>query len=136
MGPALPRVVRRLLARKRPTAADRRTASRLCYVAGILMLLSGTAGSTALVYFGYTVLSAWLPAFGDLLAILLIIAVIIAGLGGFAVLAGGYLVSSGRRKRGTLLITLGVGTGVLSLAGNVLLTTVEGGDPVAWVVAE
>lgn len=129
----------RLPLRKRPaTQAERKRAERLAYVAAALMVVSGTTGSTAMLQLGYAILSAWLPFLDMVLVTVLVVGAIVAALGGLAVAAGGFLVGHGKRRRvklGKLLMTIGVGSGLVGLTIHLLLATIEGRDPAEELVA-
>ncbi len=116
-------------------ATKRKHAFWAALIAGLLMIASGSVGSTSLWRLGYTLLAAWFPFFEPLLFTALILVLILASFGGLTVLAGAYYIHEGRTRTPQFLITIGVGAGLLGLAFHLLLVFVEGGNPVRSLVA-
>lgn len=109
----------------------RRRAKVAAYTAGILMIISGTTGSTVLWRLGAGLIAQLLPVLEGVLFWLLLAVAILAGLGGFTVLLAGWMISKGWTTQAKVLITIGVGTGILGLVGNLLLEVARGTPPVA-----
>lgn len=114
--------------------SSRRRAEAAAYAAGVLMIASGTSGSTALWRFGAGLVAKLLPALTGVLFWLLLAVILLAGLGGVTVLVAGWMISKGWKTQAKVLITLGVGTGVLGLAAHIVLGVARGSDPVSVAI--
>lgn len=108
----------------------RRRAEIAAYVAGLLMVVSNSTGSTALWRLGAELAAVLVPWLSPLFFWGLVVISILAGLGGFTVLLGGWFVSKRWTTAAKVLITIGVGTGILGLAAHLLLAVAGGNDPV------
>lgn len=107
----------------------RRTAALLAYLGGALLLYSGVSGNVAL---WETVGAFVAPLLGDpaqrgLLEVVLHVLMVLASLGGAAVVLGGYLFTRDRVVAGKLLVFLGAATGLVGLVIGILLTMAQGG---------
>ncbi len=112
----------------------RRRAEAAAYAAGVLMIVSGTTGSTTLWRFGAGLIASLFPVLAELLFWVLLAVVLLAGLGGLTVVLGGWFVSKGWTAQAKVLITIGVGTGLLGLAAHLVLEVARGSDPVTAIV--
>lgn len=112
----------------------RRRAKVAAYTAGTLMIISGTTGSTVLWRLGAGLVAQFVPILEGVLFWLLLAVAILAGLGGFTVLVAGWMVSKGWTTQAKVLITIGVGTGLLGLAGSLILEVARGTHPVSAIL--
>ena len=106
-------------------AKRRGRAARAAYASGVLLLLTGGTGAIALVRLGWQVTNAISPTLGGLLGPIF----------GLSVIAGGYLLEHGHRRTGKLVILLGAGVGLITLALNLLLLTLKGGNPAEGLIS-
>lgn len=97
----------------------------LAIVAGILLLGIGVTGAAT---WG-TIRNFVVTFLGDNWAIILLfqVLIIIASLGGVAVICGGILIGVGRTSVGKLLIGLGTGTGLIGLILAIVLPGLQQG---------
>lgn len=112
----------------------RRRAKVAAYAAGALMIISGTTGSTVLWRLGAGLIAQLIPVLEGILFWLLLAVAILAGLGGFTVLVAGWMISKGWTTQAKVLITIGVGTGLLGLAGHLVLEVARGAHPVSAIL--
>ena len=85
----------------------------LCLVGGALMIYAGVVGSAG-IWGDLIVLAATLaPGLADILFWVLVILINIASLGGFGVIAGGYLMTTNRFGTGKFIIGLAAGMGLI-----------------------
>lgn len=107
----------------------KRTAALLAYVGGALLLYAGVSGNAGL----WDAVGAFVgpmiedPAQRALVEVVIQIFIVLAGLGGIAVIIGGYLVSHDRVLLGKVLIFLGAATGLIGILIGVGVTMAEGG---------
>jgi len=92
-----------------------RFAFLLALVAGILMIVSGMAGSIGILGLAFAELQSHFPQYTNVIELVLMILTTIASLGGVAVIVGGFLVLGGRLTTGKLFIGLGAGIGLISV---------------------
>lgn len=85
----------------------------LSLISGILLLVSGTTGAAAWSRLGELVVVV-VPL--DLVKTLFVVLVFVASFGGIVVLLGGYALYKQNVWLGSLLITLGTGTGMVTIA--------------------
>jgi len=92
---------------------DNRTAGAIGILAGVLMLLAGASGAAA----WSDILSFLEARLGSsaVINIFALVIVLIASLGGLAVIIGSALIASNRVRGGRLLIALGAGFGLIGL---------------------
>jgi hypothetical protein len=85
-------------------------AFRLAFIAGVLLILSGSTGVAGII-----ALEGKIQEYVsfEFLPLLFSILLVIASLGGFAVIAGGWVISKHKVFWGRVLITLGSGTGLV-----------------------
>ncbi|HEV8361836.1 MAG TPA: hypothetical protein VGR28_15410 [Candidatus Thermoplasmatota archaeon] len=102
-----------------------RKAGTIAIVAGVLLIFANVTGGTYLLQLGDRLARFFLPAdIAQPVHLVIQIGILVAGLGGFAVLAGGLCYRKGWRTPGNLLVTLGAGVGLLGLALLLLLALV------------
>jgi hypothetical protein len=95
---------------------NRRTAAALAVIAGVLLVLAHAQGATALVQLGDKLAITFLPqGIGAPVHLVLSVLLVIAGLGGVAVILGGVLVYKDLLRSGRLCIALGAGVGLLGM---------------------
>jgi len=104
-------------------------------VGGVLLILSGGTGAVAMIRLGWSVVAALSPALGDVLAPLFVAVLLIAALGGGAVVIGAHLLEAGHRRTGKLLIALGAGAGLLGLVLHLAAVAFAGGNPMREMIA-
>lgn len=93
-----------------------RKAARLAFVAGLLLVLANTTGGSFLLPLGDQLAQTYLPAdVARPVHLAISVVLFVAGLGGLAALAGGWLYRRGSGLLGNLLVDLGAGTGLLGL---------------------
>lgn len=93
-----------------------RRASRLAFAAGVLLVLANATGGSFLLPLGDALAQTYLPSdVARPVHLTISVVLFIAGLGGLAVLAGGWLYRRGSGLLGNLLVDLGAGTGLLGL---------------------
>lgn len=107
-----------------------RTAALLAYLGGALLLYAGVSGN---VFLWETVGGFVAPMFQDpaqrgLVEVILHVVMVVASLGGAAVVIGGYLFSRDRVVAGKLLVFLGAATGLIGIVLGILLTMSAGGE--------
>ncbi|MFX0097061.1 MAG: hypothetical protein ACFE7E_04810 [Candidatus Hodarchaeota archaeon] len=99
----------------------------LATIAGILLIVSRTSGG--LGFYG-TILSYIAVQFGGEVALvvsyLLWALSIIASLGGFAVIIGGFLIHRGRVTTGRFIISIGAGMGIIGLLVEIGSAALQG----------
>ena len=103
-----------------------KVAMYLAIVAGILLLGIGVTGAAT-----WETIRNFVATFlGGHWAIILLfqVLILIASLGGVAVICGGILIGAGRTFIGRLLIELGVGTGLIGLILAIVLPGLQQGD--------
>jgi hypothetical protein len=98
----------------------------LAIVAGILLLGIGVTGAAT----WETIRNFVVTFLGGHWAIILLfqVLILIASLGGVAVICGGILIGAGRTAIGKLLIALGTGTGLIGLLLVIVLPSFQQGD--------
>lgn len=103
-----------------------KVAMYLAIVAGILLLSIGVTGAAT----WETIRNFVVTFLGGNWAIILLfqVLILIASLGGVAVICGGILIGAGRTSIGKLLIGLGVGTGLIGLILTIVLPSLQQGD--------
>lgn len=107
----------------------RRTAARLAGAGGVCLVLAGSTGSSALWDAVLARLASGLPgAFGAVLLALAVVLGVLAGLGGFTVLLGAWLIRRRSARLGAFVVGLGAGGGLLGLAFNLALVLLAEGD--------
>ena len=94
-------------------AEANRTAGAIGILAGVLMILAGASGATAWSHI-LSFLEARLGSSAPI-NMLAIVIVVIASLGGLAVIIGSALIASNHVRGGRLLMALGAGIGVIGL---------------------
>lgn len=117
------------------TATRRRRAIRAAIVSGVLLMLSGGAGSAWLAVAGWEFVHVFAPEVASVLAPLVLVAVLIATLGGLSVLAGAWMLHRHRRIAGKLFIALGAGTGLFGLLLNFGVFVFAGGNPLDFLLS-
>lgn len=118
-----------------PLPKRTKRARAAAYAGGAILVLTGGPGAVGLVRFGWRAVESLAPVLGRALGPLFVLALLVAALGGFSVLAGAYLL--GRRKRllGKLFLRLGAGVGLLSFAIDVVLLAMAGENPLVPLVS-
>lgn len=114
-----------------------RKAALLAYLAGVLLMVAGFSGGTGLLQLGDQLAQTYLPRDIAVTAHLAIsILVLIAGLGGVAVLVGGMLWTRKWKRTGTLFVTLGAGVGLLGLLLMLIVSGASGsaGNFLLWLL--
>jgi len=98
----------------------------LAIVAGILLLGIGVTGAAT----WETIRNFVVTFLGGHWAIILLfqVLIVIASLGGVAVICGGILIGTGRTSIGKLFIGLGAGTGLIGLILVIVLPGLQQGD--------
>ena len=96
-----------------------KTAKWLAIIAGMLLLLAGITGASYIITLGNFIVDY---ISGNYVVIIILnILLLIASLGGIAVIIGGMLIGKGRIWLGKMLIQLGSGAGILSLLFHLAL---------------
>ena len=89
-------------------------AAVLAFVAGVLLIVAGSTGSTGIVGMALTFLIDYLDGpTGGLLSIVLKALNFIADLGGVSVIIGGALIYVERKRAGKFVIGIGAGMGLI-----------------------
>ena len=103
-----------------------KVAMYLAIVAGILLLGIGVTGAAT----WETIRNFVVTFLGGHWAIILLfqVLIVIASLGGVAVICGGILIGTGRTSIGKLFIGLGAGTGLIGLILVIVLPGLQQGD--------
>ncbi|MBE0525973.1 hypothetical protein E4H12_00955 [Candidatus Thorarchaeota archaeon] len=92
----------------------------LCIIGGILMIMASVVGSADLWIQIFAFAETIVPGSGEILGLVLIVLRYIAGLGGVAVIIGGYLVTTDRVGTGKFVIGLAAGLGLIGLIINLV----------------
>ena len=94
-----------------------RTPFLLALIGGILLWIAGATGSVGIAGTITEILASIpeLAPFVDILNLIYYILFILAGLGGIAVIGGGFLMTTNRVGTGKFLIGIGAGMGLISL---------------------
>lgn len=101
-----------------------RLAVLLAYISGILMLLSGSTGVASLTRLKDLLLSVTeIP----LIKIIFFVMLLLSSLGGVLVIIGGIFIAKRKTRLGRILIWIGSGAGIVSLAIGVFTTLVNEG---------
>jgi len=95
----------------------------IAMVAGILLLIAGLSGMAAMETIKDFVTENVVD--NDTVQIVFVILVLIASLGGIAVIVGGLLINKGKVGTGKLLITLGTGLGLIGLIVSLAVAVKE-----------
>lgn len=114
-----------------------RKASQLAAAAGVLLVLANVAGGSFLLTVSDALAATYLPP--DIAAplhLLISLLLLIAGLGGLAVLLGALLYRRGAARLGNFVVDLGAGTGLLGLLLLVGVSIASGEERgiVAWLI--
>lgn len=84
----------------------------MAIISGILLLIAGASGAATWKMLRDAILENYSS---DILAYVFVILILLASLGGILVIVAGLIIKKGDRKKGRLLITIGVGTGLIGL---------------------
>ncbi len=108
----------------------------LALISGILLIISGSTGSIGLIrdiaaFFAPTLSPEALAAVTLVLTILNVIAM----LGGFSVIIGGFLFTKGRVRTGKFIIGIGAGMGLIGVLINLITLALNGALTVSMWVA-
>ena len=101
-----------------------RIAAFMAYIAGVLLIVSGTTGVASwerIQKFALTIVDI------PLVKTLFILALVLASLGGVTVIVGGLLIKRNFVRTGKFLIWLGSGIGIFSMAVNLFTTITNEG---------
>ena len=90
----------------------------LCLIGGILMIMASVVGSAALWAQIFALAETYLPGSGEILGWVLVVLRYVAGLGGVAVIIGGWLVTTDRVGTGKFIIGIAAGIGLIGLIIN------------------
>ena len=95
----------------------------IAMVAGILLLIAGLSGMAAMETIKSFVTENVVD--NEAVQIAFIVLVLVASLGGIAVIVGGLLIDKGKVGAGKLLITLGTGLGLIGLLVSLAVAVKE-----------
>jgi hypothetical protein len=101
-----------------------KTAMGIAFIAGLLMLISGTTGFAAWNNLG-EIVNDLFPDI-TILQVIFAIFIFIASLGGLAVIAGGILIGKDKVRTGKFIIMLGAGLGIIGLIVHLFVTYQSG----------
>ena len=87
----------------------------LCIIGGALMIYAGIAGSIGFLDNLITYAATIAPGYEDIMLWILVILQNVASLGGFAVIIGGYLITTNRVGTGKFIIGISAGMGIFGL---------------------
>ncbi len=104
----------------------------LAIISGYFLLLSGTTGVVPILSIESIILR-----YLDMAVIRLIfyLILIVASLGGISVMLGGFLIYKKNVSTGKILITIGSGSGILSVIMNILLAISSQNLTVSWFLS-
>ncbi|HLE97848.1 MAG TPA: hypothetical protein VI997_10795 [Candidatus Thermoplasmatota archaeon] len=114
-------------------------ASRLAYVAGVLLIVSGAGGGAGLVKLAVSIVLSVLGPGANRALVLGVVFVglllaFLASLGGVTVILGGWVVRRHSRRAGAFLIALGAGVGLLGLILHAVALVWGGGSVLRWLL--
>jgi hypothetical protein len=99
-------------------------ASVIAILAGIFLLISGMNGLATMQAIKDFVTEHIFD--NEIIQLVFVILILIASLGGIAVIAGGILIAKNRLITGRLIIAIGVGLGLIGLIFSIILAIMEG----------
>ena len=99
-------------------------ASVIAIIAGVFLLISGMNGLATMQTIKDFVTEYVVD--NDIIQLVFVILILIASLGGIAVVAGGILIGKNRLVPGRLIIAIGAGLGLIGLIFSIVIAIVEG----------
>lgn len=112
---------------------SRKVAAVLAFAGGALLIYAGLANAEIWVTIGEIIKPFFEdPGQRELVTIALQVVIFIAGIGGFAVIAGGVAMLYEKELLAKILIFLGAATGLLGIIIGIALTLARGGTVVGY----
>lgn len=112
-----------------------RQAARAAYVSGLLLILTGGTGAVGLIALGWELARLVAPDLEPAVRPFFVVAFLVAALGGFSVVAGGWLLSRHRLWAGRVFVRLGAGVGLMGLLLDIVFLAATSSDPGLAVVS-
>jgi len=112
-----------------------KTAAWLAVIGGILILIGGGTGMVNFLNELKNIIENWLGEPNETLELVFWVLILIAALGGLAVMIGGYLIYKNKIIAGKILIALGAGIGFIGLILGLIVSAYHGEEAkfFAWV---